>query len=316
MSARSLRIATRKSPLALWQAEEVARRLGSVHTGLCCELVLLTTQGDRVLDTPLAHIGGKALFVKELENALLAGNADIAVHSMKDVPVELPAGLHVPVMLAREDARDALVSKRYKRLDKLPKGARVGTSSLRRRCQLKALRPDLEVLDLRGNVNTRLKRLDAGDFDALILAAAGLLRLGLVERIRCLLAPEEMLPAIGQGAIGIECRRGDTAVETLLKPIDDDATQHMLAAERALNARLGGSCQIPIAAHAELENGELFLRALVGDPDGTRILRAQARASVADAESLGIGVAELLLDAGADEILAPLGLTVSRTRLA
>lgn len=313
MSARVLRIATRKSPLALWQAEEVARRLAEVHSGLSCELVTLSTQGDRILDTPLARIGGKGLFVKELESALLSGEADIAVHSMKDVPVELPAGLHLPVILAREDPRDAFVSRRHARLSELPKGARVGTSSLRRRCQLKATRPDLEVLDLRGNVNTRLRRLDHGDFDAIVLAAAGLIRLGLVERIRHLIAPEDMLPAIGQGAIGIECRQNDDAVLDLLRPIDDADTQARLTAERALNAKMGGSCQIPIAAYAELHRDELFLRALVGDPDGERVLRAQAKAPRSEAASLGVGVAELLIDAGAAEILSPLGFTVART---
>ncbi|ROR34396.1 hydroxymethylbilane synthase [Inmirania thermothiophila] len=299
----TLRIATRKSPLALWQAEHVAARLRAAHPGLAVELVTMTTQGDRILDAPLARIGGKGLFVKELERALLDGRADIAVHSMKDVPVELPEGLHLPVILEREDPRDAFVSPRYADLASLPPGARVGTSSLRRQVQLRARRPDLVVESLRGNVGTRLARLDAGDFDAAILACAGLRRLGLAGRIRRPLTVEESLPAIGQGAIGIECRRDDAATLALVSVLDHGPTHTCLAAERALNAVLGGGCQVPIGGHAVLEGETLHLRALVGHPDGEPVLQDAIRGPAAQAEALGRALAERLLAAGAREIL-------------
>lgn len=303
MSEKSLRIATRKSPLALWQAEYVRDRLLAAHPGLQVELVRMTTQGDKILDSPLAKIGGKGLFVKELEEGLLGGRADLAVHSMKDVPVELPPDLHLPVICEREDPRDAFVSQRYQNLDQLPLGARVGTSSLRRQCQLKARRPDLEILSLRGNVNTRLAKLEAGEFDAVILAAAGLLRLGFGARITAYLEPEISLPAIGQGAIGIECRRDDPEVNALLRVLDHPETHTRVAAERAMNHRLEGGCQVPIAGHATLEGGTLHLRGLVGDPDGGRVVRGEVSGPAAEAHGLGVALADDLLSQGAAAIL-------------
>jgi hydroxymethylbilane synthase len=302
---RLLRIATRGSPLALWQAEHVAARMRHLHHGLEVELVAMKTTGDKLLDAPLAKVGGKGLFVKELENALLDDRADIAVHSMKDVPVELPAGLHLPVLMAREDPRDALVSSAHSSLAAMPAGARVGTSSLRRKCQIAALRPDLELLDLRGNVNTRLGKLDAGDFDAIVLACAGLRRLGMQERIAAAIEPQTMLPAIGQGVMGIECRVEDPAVEALIAPLHDDASAILVGAERALNARIGGGCQVPLAGHAVLGDSRVWLAALVASVDGTRVLRAddEAPATPAAAETLGRSVAERLLGDGAGAIL-------------
>ena len=306
MTTETLRIATRKSPLAVWQAEHVAAALRAAHPGLQVELVGMTTKGDKILDTPLAKIGGKGLFVKELEQGMLDGRADIAVHSMKDVPVELPEGLHLPVIMEREDPRDAFVSNRWSSLEELPAGARVGTASLRRQCQLMEVRPDLEYLPLRGNVNTRLKKLDAGEYDAIILAAAGLLRLGLAGRIRALLDPAQSLPAIGQGAIGIECRVDDERVNQLIAPLHHQPTALRVAAERAMNERLEGGCQVPIAGHAVLEDDELWLRGLVGSLDGRTILRAEIRGPARDATGLGVIVADRLLAEGADEILAAL----------
>lgn len=306
MSENQIRIATRKSPLALWQAEHVASRLAKTHPGLHIELVTFTTQGDKILDTPLAKIGGKGLFVKELERAMLDGDADIAVHSMKDVPVELPSGLHLPVILEREDPRDAFVSNNYASLEDLPKGARLGTSSLRRQCQLKERRPDLEIMDLRGNVNTRLAKLDAGDYDAIILAAAGLKRLEFSERIRLALPADVSLPAIGQGAIGIECRAEDVRVNTLIAPLNHADTQVCIAAERAMNRRLGGGCQVPIAGFAELDGDQLQLRGLVGRTDGSKILRSAIFGLPREADSMGAALAEELLARGADEILEAL----------
>jgi hydroxymethylbilane synthase len=301
---QTLRIATRQSPLALWQAEHVAAALGRAHPGLVVEIVGMTTRGDRILDAPLAKVGGKGLFVKELEQGMLEGTADIAVHSMKDVPVEFPAGLHLPVILPREDPRDAFVSERYATLAELPQGARVGTSSLRRQCQLLARRPDLHIEPLRGNVNTRLAKLDAGDFDAIILAAAGLKRLGFGDRIRRLLQPGESLPAIGQGAIGIECRVDDAGVHDLIAPLHHAETADRVLAERAMNQRLQGGCQVPIAGHATLHGGRLHLRGLVGDPNGTRILFADGGAPRSDALALGARIADALLAQGAAAILA------------
>ncbi|SFD81199.1 hydroxymethylbilane synthase [Thiohalospira halophila DSM 15071] len=298
-----LRIATRKSPLALWQAEYVRDRLQALHTGLEVELVRMTTQGDRVLDSPLAKIGGKGLFVKELENGMLEGRADIAVHSMKDVPIEFPEGLHLAVICPREDPRDAFVSNHYDHLDELPEGAVVGTSSLRRQAQVRARRPDLEIRDLRGNVNTRLAKLDAGDYDAIILACAGLRRLGFAERIRTPLEPEVILPAIGQGVVGVECRVDDERVNELLAAVDDAATRPRIAAERALNARLEGGCQVPIGGYSEVEGDEIHLRALVGRPEGGEVIRSEARGPVAEAEAIGVRVADDLLARGAGEIL-------------
>jgi len=302
---RSLRIATRKSPLALWQAEHVAGRLRAAHPALRVELVPLSTRGDKFLDAPLATVGGKGLFIKELEQAMLDGRADIAVHSMKDVTVHIPEGLHLPVLLGREEPRDAFVSRRYPRLDALPAGARVGTSSLRRKCQLRYLYPGLQLVDLRGSVNTRLKRLDQGDFDALILACAGLERLGLGERVTEALAPDVLLPAIGQGAMGIECRHGDAAVEELIAPLAHRETMLCVGAERALNARLEGGCQVPIAGYAELAGEGIRLRALVAPVDGSYVLREEGeRARAEEGAALGHEVAGRLLARGADRILA------------
>src|SRR5690606_31117761 len=302
--SRILRIATRSSPLAVWQAEYVKQRLEGLHDGLSVELVLIKTQGDKILDTPLAKIGGKGLFVKELEQAMMAGEADIAVHSMKDVPMELPEGFDLPVICEREDPRDAFVSNHYDSLDALPQGARVGTSSLRRSSQLKALRPDLDVLSLRGNVQTRLSKLDDGQFDAILLAAAGLKRLGMNERIRYELPPEVSLPAVGQGAVGIECRADDADTKALLAPLNDADTWDRVVAERAMNRRLEGGCQVPIAGYAELQGDELWLRALVASEDGREVLRVEGRAPRGEAQQLGTGLGDQLLAKGADRILA------------
>ena len=303
MGATELRIATRKSPLAMWQAEHVRARLEQAHPGLRVTLLGMSTQGDKILDTPLAKVGGKGLFVKELEKAMLEGVADIAVHSMKDVPVDLPEGLHLRVILAREDPRDAFVSARYAQLDELPQGARVGTSSLRRQCQLRARRPDVEILDLRCNVNTRLAKLDAGRYDAIILASAGLMRLGMEARICERLAPSVILPAIGQGAIGIECRRDDARVNTLIGVLNDAETHVRVRAERALNHRLGGGCQVPIAGFAEIASGRLVLRALVGRPDGSEIIEGKVQGAIEQAQTLGTELADDLLSRGAKAIL-------------
>jgi hydroxymethylbilane synthase len=298
-----LRIATRKSPLALWQAEYVRSELQRLHPGLAVELVTFTTQGDKILDTPLAKIGGKGLFVKELEVALLDGRADIAVHSMKDVPMAFPEGLDLVAIGQREDPRDAFVSNAYAALEALPAGAVVGTSSLRRQCQLRHRRPDLVIKDLRGNVNTRLAKLDAGEYDALILASAGLKRLGFHQRITSNIAPEFSLPAVGQGALGIEARVGDTRIAALVAPLNDAETAACVRAERAMNRHLQGGCQVPIAGFAEQHGSELHLRALVGSVDGQHILTDDIRGAVADAETLGVTLAERLLAAGAGEIL-------------
>ena len=302
----TLKIATRKSPLAMWQAEHAAAILSRLHPGLRVEIVGMTTRGDKILDAPLAKVGGKGLFVKELEQGMLEGIADIAVHSMKDVPVDFPPGLHLAVIMDREDPLDAFVSNRYERLDDLPDGACVGTSSLRRQCQLAARRPDLRIEPLRGNVNTRLRKLDDGEYDAIILAAAGLKRLGFAERIRAQIPAEDSLPAIGQGAIGIECRSDDDHVHALIEALNHPPTAQRVLAERAMNAKLQGGCQVPIAGHAVHEGDELHLRGLVGTPDGARVLRAEGRAPAADAEALGERIADELLAQGADAILAAL----------
>ncbi len=303
MSYQTLRIATRKSPLALWQAEHVRARLEAAWPGLNVELLRMSTQGDKILDSPLAKIGGKGLFVKELEQSLLDGRADIAVHSMKDVPVALPPGLHLPVILAREEVRDAFVSTRYAAFDELPPGARVGTSSLRRQCQLRRLRPDLEILNLRGNVGTRLRRLDEDDYDAIILASAGLIRLGEGQRITQQLAVEVCLPAIGQGAIGIECRSDDARINELIAVLDDGPTHVCVRAERAFNERLEGGCQVPIAGHAVLTGEGIRLEGLVGRPDGSELIRGSRSATPGDAAEAGRALADELLSRGADRIL-------------
>ena len=299
-----LRIATRQSPLALWQAHYVKARLEASHPGLAVELVPMVTRGDVILDTPLAKVGGKGLFVKELERALLDNHADIAVHSMKDVPVDFPDGLGLVTICERDDPRDAFVSNRYKSLDELPAGSIVGTSSLRRQCQLAALRPDLVIRSLRGNVGTRLSKLDNGEYDAIILAVAGLNRLGLSDRVRWALPPEISLPAVGQGAGGVECRLDDARTRALLQPLNHDETAIRVKAERAMNTRLEGGCQVPIGSYAELINGELWLRGLVGAPDGSTMIRGERRGQPEDALKMGISLAEELLDNGARAILA------------
>ncbi|MFG0872677.1 hydroxymethylbilane synthase [Aeromonas mytilicola] len=304
MAARTLRIATRKSPLALWQANFVKDRLEALYPDLRVELVPMSTQGDKILDTPLAKVGGKGLFVKELETAMLEGRADIAVHSMKDVPVEFPEGLGLHTICEREDPRDAFVSNRFKQIDELPQGAVVGTSSLRRQCQLRAARPDLVIRDLRGNVNTRLAKLDAGEYDAIILAAAGLKRLEMAHRITAFIEPEQSLPANGQGAVGIECRLDDVELHALLAPLEHTETRIRVLTERAMNRALQGGCQVPIGAYALVQGDEIWLRGLVGSPDGTQVIRDEIRGPLADGEALGHTLAQRLLADGADAILA------------
>ena len=303
MLEKTLKIATRQSPLALWQANYVKNRLQQLYPDLTIELVPMVTKGDVILDSPLAKIGGKGLFVKELENALLNKKADIAVHSMKDVPMQFPEGLGLAVICQREDPRDAFVSHSYRTFAELPQGAVVGTSSLRRQCQLKALRPDLDIRSLRGNVGTRLSKLDNGDYDAIILASAGLIRLGLADRIASFIDVEQSLPAAGQGAVGIECRTDDMQVQALLAPLADAETTYCVRAERAMNNHLQGGCQVPIGGYAVLQQGQLYLRALVGDIDGSRIIRAEGKSAVENAEVLGVKIAEQLLAQGADKIL-------------
>lgn len=303
MSSREIRIATRKSALALWQAEYVKARLEEVHPGLLVTLVPMVSRGDKLLDSPLSKIGGKGLFVKELETALLENEADIAVHSMKDVPMDFPEGLGLFCICEREDPRDAFVSNTYASLDELPQGSIVGTSSLRRQAQLLTRRPDLEIRFLRGNVNTRLAKLDAGEYDAIILAAAGLIRLGFEDRISSAISVDDSLPAGGQGAVGIECRSVDSDIHALLAPLHHQDTATRVTAERALNKHLNGGCQVPIACYAVLEGEQIWLRGLVGDPNGGLLLSAEARAPRSDAEALGVQVAEDLLSQGANDIL-------------
>lgn len=304
--SRTITIATRESLLALWQAEYVRSELQRVHPGLEVRLLGMTSRGDQLLDVPLAKVGGKGLFVKELETALLDGSADIAVHSMKDVPMTFPEGLRLGVICEREDPRDAFVSNHYESLDDLPAGSVVGTSSLRRECQVREARPDLTVRFLRGNVQTRLRKLDEGEYDAIILATAGLLRLELDARIRQRIPDTQSLPAGGQGAVGIELRSDDRELLELLAPLHHEASAQCVTAERALNRRLEGGCQVPIACYAQhVDDGrQLWLRGLVGEPDGSRVLRVEGRAPVAEAEALGIRMAEELLAQGAGEILA------------
>ena len=298
-----LRIATRKSPLALWQAEHVKARLQQAHEGLEVELVTMSTQGDKILDTPLAKIGGKGLFVKELEQGMLEGRADIAAHSIKDVPMEFPEGLYLSTILEREEPCDAFVSNKYDTLDELPEGAVVGTSSLRRRCQLLQRRPDLQIEDLRGNVNTRLSKLDDGQYDAIILACAGLIRLEMADRIKQSIASNIILPAVGQGSVGLEAREGDEETLELISILDHPTTRYRIVAERALNHGLNGGCQVPIACHATVDGNELYLRALVGEPDGSNIVSGEKTGHVNDAEAIGTELANELLASGAKTIL-------------
>lgn len=300
---KSLRLGTRKSPLALWQAEHVRAQLLAHHPNLRVELVTITTEGDRILDRSLARVGGKGLFIKELEQSLLDDRIDLAVHSLKDMTATLPAGLALATVCEREDPRDAFVSNRYTDLPSLPTGARIGTASLRRQCQLRAAFPALDIVTLRGNVNTRLSKLDAGEFDAVILAVAGLRRLGFEGRIRARLDPELSLPAVGQGVVSIECRANDVATHSLLAPLEHSATRICISAERAFNAALEGGCQVPIGGYAELRGKRLRLRGLVGDPDGSRVIRDDIEGLATQAEQLGAQLAEKLLARGARAIL-------------
>jgi hydroxymethylbilane synthase len=304
MNSSSLRIATRQSPLALWQAEHVAARLRETHPRLHVELVPMTTQGDRITDRPLAAVGGKGLFIKELEVALEEQRADIAVHSMKDVPTELPDGMTLAAMLPRADPHDAFVSQRYDSINALPHGARVGTSSLRRQCQLLSSRPDLQILLLRGNVGTRLRKLDEGHYDAIILASAGLLRLGLGHRITSSIGFDHSLPAVGQGIVGIECRSNDERTIACVAALNDTDAWTCCEAERAFAFRLQGSCQSPIAGFAEMVAGELFLRGVIGAADGREMYRDSVRGPSVRAKELGIQLADRMLRAGADVLLA------------
>ncbi|SBS33001.1 Porphobilinogen deaminase [Marinomonas spartinae] len=297
-------IATRESQLALWQANKVKAQLESLYPTLRVELLGMTTKGDQILDSPLSKIGGKGLFVKELETALMDGRADIAVHSMKDVPMAFPEGLGLAVICEREDPTDAFVSNHFATIDDLPAGSIIGTSSLRRSCQLRMNRPDLVIKDLRGNVNTRLRKMDEGEYDAIILATAGLIRLNMQDRIRLRIPVEISLPAGGQGAMGIECRSEDLDTIELLKPLQHNETATRVIAERAVNERLNGGCQAPIACYATLSGDDLFIRGLVGSPDGKTMIESQITGHKDNAKNLGVSVAEDLLTKGADAILA------------
>ncbi|MCW8844562.1 MAG: hydroxymethylbilane synthase [Gammaproteobacteria bacterium] len=304
--ARVLRIATRKSPLALWQAEHVKAALGELYPELKVQLMPMSTRGDEILDRSLAAIGGKGLFLKELERAMLAGEADLAVHSMKDVPAELPEGLHIAAVLTREDPRDAIVSNQFNSLDELPQGAVLGTSSLRRQAQMQNLRPDLSIQPARGNVGTRLQRLDEGNFTAIMLAYAGLKRLGLADRAKQVLEIDVCLPAVGQGIVGIECRRDDSELNKLLARLNNQVSDICLRAERAFASALQASCHAPVAAHAVLEGTQLHLRGLVAMPDGSRILKGDASGESGKARELGLALAEELIQQGAGDILRSL----------
>ncbi len=299
-------IASRESALAMWQARHIQARLATLRPGTSTEILGVTTEGDRRLDVSLARIGGKGLFVKELEDALASGRADIAVHSVKDVPMTLAPQFVLAAIGEREDPRDAFVSNRYAGLDALPAGARIGTSSLRRECQLRARHPALAIEPLRGNVTTRLRKLDEGRYDAVILAAAGLIRLGLASRITRLLDPTESLPAPGQGALGIECLQGRAELIDLLAGLDHGPTARCVAAERAFSRALAGSCNVPLGAHAEMGDGQLRLRGFVGAPDGSRVVSGELAGPAGDPEALGMALAERLKAQGAGDILAGL----------
>lgn len=302
----TLKIATRKSPLALWQAEHVKKRLEQTHSDLTVELVSMTTEGDRFLDAPLVAVGGKGLFIKELEAALLEGRADIAVHSMKDVTIDLPEELALPVIMEREDTRDVFISNSYEKIEDLPATAILGTSSLRRQSQVKALYPEIELKDLRGNVGTRLGKLDNGEYDGILLAAAGILRLGMPERITQFLPHDLLLPAIGQGAIGIECRAGDDVVEKLIAPLNDEVTSLCVQTERAFSRRLFGGCQLPIAGQAMIGGDEVILNGLIARVDGSDVIQSEQKGSIDEIDSIGTSLAETLLDRGGDKILQEL----------
>ncbi len=303
MSLKTIKIATRKSALALWQANWIKGRLEELHPGIEVELVRIVTKGDKILDVPLAQVGGKGLFVKEIEDALLDGRADLAVHSMKDVPTDFPEGLHLAVITEREDPRDAWFSKSGATLTEIRKGALVGTSSLRRKVQLKAARPDLVFEDLRGNVDTRLRKLDEGRYDAIVLAAAGVKRLELDCKVTDYLGPDFILPAVGQGAVGIECRIDDPETNALIAPLRHGKTHFAVTAERAFLKKLEGGCQVPIASFAEIDGDSMRLRGLVGSLDGERIVSGEIKGAANDAEKLGVSLAEDLLSRGAKEIL-------------
>ena len=310
MNSGTITIGTRASKLALWQASYVAEAIKKEHPSYCVELCELTTKGDRILDAPLAKIGGKGLFTKELEQAMLDGAVDLAVHSLKDMPTEVPDGLVIGAITTRLDPGDAFVSAHYAAVEDLPVGARVGTSSLRRRAQLLAVRPDLTICDLRGNVNTRLAKLDAGEFDAIVLAAAGLKRLGFERRIRSILPRSVMLPAVGQGALAIECRAGDTEILSAIAFLRDAGMTTAAQAERAFLRRVEGGCQIPVGVYAEVDaNGQISIDAMIASVDGQRICRSDARGAGEQAEALGTALAEELLDAGGREILKEIGIT-------
>jgi hydroxymethylbilane synthase len=300
---KTIRIATRESRLAMWQAEHVAAELCRHHPDLTVELVPMTTKGDQILDTTLAKIGGKGLFIKELESAMLEGRADIAVHSMKDVPAEMPEGFGIVAVLEREDPRDALVSADYMRIEDIPAGSVVGTSSLRRQAQLQHARPDLEVEPVRGNVETRLRKLDHGHFSAILLAAAGLKRLGLAERIAGFLPYEVSLPAVGQGAVGIEALQDDAAVAELVAPLEHADTRRCVDAERAFAGGLGASCESPVAGFAVIDGDELHLRGLVATRDGASVLHGERRGPAADAAAIGAALARDLFERGAAALL-------------
>ncbi len=305
----TIRIATRQSPLALWQAQEVAYQLQAIDPQLKIELIKITTHGDRILNSPLNKIGGKGLFVKELEQGLLKNTADIAVHSIKDVPMEFPEGLYMPVIMQREDPHDAFISNKYQNPDELPDGAHVGTSSLRRQAQLLSHYPNIKISALRGNVGSRLKKLDEGRYDAILLAAAGMKRLNLAHRITCTLSNQKFLPAVGQGAIGIECRLGDEAVENLINNLHHRPTAVCVSAERAFNRRLQGGCQVPIAAYAVIEDqNRLWLRGKICALDGKSVIKGELTGAVSKSELLGKQLAENLLRRGADKLLSEIGL--------
>jgi hydroxymethylbilane synthase len=303
---KTLKIATRKSPLALWQAEYVKKQLLETHSDLSVELVSMQTEGDRFLDASLVAVGGKGLFIKELEQAILDGRADIAVHSMKDVTIDLPDELVLPVIMKREDTRDVFISNTYKQIEDLPDAAVLGTSSLRRQSQVKALHPEIVIKDLRGNVGTRLGKLDAGEYDAIMLAAAGIIRLGLGERITQLIPPSVLLPAIGQGAIGIECRADDDVVYELITPLNHRDTSLCVHTERVFSRRLFGGCQLPVAAQASILGKDVELVGLIARVDGSEVIKSTQKGNIADSESIGISLAEVLLERGGDKILKEL----------